>query len=194
MTFISFQDLETFYDLFVNALSFTIAINAVDSTADVTDLLLLAGTAFGALLFGLISQNMIIPLLRYVDRSQTDDNLASFVLGPLRAIKFLIEKFNRVVTHFLSTTLGRWLYVTLGNDNLPRVDIILITLVTLTLSWLISVSAGFVEPINKVFPPSNTDLNLAIQKLASRVKKNELFLLQQQMKFSQSSAGKGKQD
>ena len=57
MTFISFQDLETFYDLFVNALSFTIAINAVDSTADVTDLLLLAGTAFGALLFGLISQN-----------------------------------------------------------------------------------------------------------------------------------------
>ena len=173
MSLILFQDIETFYDLFVNALSFTIAINAVDSSADVADLLLLAGTAFAALLFGLICQNMIIPLLKYVDKSQQDDNLASFVLGPLRATKFLIEKFNRVVTHFLSTTLGRWLYVTLGDEDIPQIDIILITLVTLTLAWLISVSAGFIEPINKVYPPSNNDLKFSIEKVSNRLARLE---------------------
>ena len=173
MSFVSFQDLETFYDLFVNALSFTVAINAVDSTANVTDLLLLAGTAFTALLFGLITQNMITPMLKYVDKIQTDENLASFALGPLRAVKFLVEKFNRVVTHFLSTTLGRWLFVTLGDDNLPQIDIVLITIVTLTLTWLISVSAGFIEPISKVYPPSNAELNALLGQVADRLSKLE---------------------
>lgn len=158
MSFISHRDLAAFYELFVNALSFTVAINAVDSATDVTDLLLLAGTALVALIFGFIVQTLLNPFIVYVFELQNDDNLASFVLGPLRALKFLIEKFIRVVTHFLSTTLGRWLFVTLGDEDLSRIDIVLITIVTLTLAWLISVSAGFVEPLVQTAPPSNYEL------------------------------------
>ena len=155
MKFINYSDLEAFYELFVNALSFTVAINAVDSAANVSDLLLLAGTAFASLLFGMICKNMLQPILEDVAiQSRSSDNgLASFILGPLRAIKFLISKFITVVTHFLSTTLGRWLFVTLGNEDLPQEDIVLVTLVTLTLTWLISVSAGFIDPVLKPESP-----------------------------------------
>ena len=165
MSFITHRDLAAFYELFVNALSFTVAINAVDTSTDVTDLLLLAATALVALIFGFIVQTILNPFIMYVYKEQNDDNLASFVLGPLRAIKFLIEKFIRVVTHFLSTTLGRWLFITLGSDNLPQIDIVLITIVTLTLAWLISVSAGFVEPLIQTAPPTTYELDRRLKVL-----------------------------
>lgn len=163
MSFITHRDLAAFYDLFVNALSFTVAINAVDSSTDVTDLLLLAGTALVALIFGFIVQTLLNPFIIYVYEVQNYDNLASFILGPLRALKFLVEKFIRVVTHFLSTTLGRWLFITLGDEDLPQIDIVLITIVTLTLAWLISVSAGFVEPLIQTAPPSNYELEARLK-------------------------------
>ena len=155
MQFINYSDLEAFYELFVNALSFTVAINAVDSAANVSDLLPSGWDGVCLLLFGMICKNLLQPILEDVAiRSRSSDNgLASFILGPLRATKFLISKFITVVTHFLSTTLGRWLFVTLGDEDLPQEDIVLVTLVTLTLTWLISVSAGFIEPVLKPDSP-----------------------------------------
>ena len=156
--------------LLSNAWSFLVAINAVDSSADVSDLLLLAGTAFTSLLFAITVKTMVEPILVVVYKMACDDSasLASFLLGPIRAIKFLIEKFITVVTHFLSTTLGRWLFVTLAGGNLPNDDVIIVTIVTLTLAWLISVSAGFIEEI-QVPTESVSNVELRLEALEAAV-------------------------
>ena len=141
--------LATFYQLFVNALSFTVAINIVDSTASVNDLLITGGTVFVGLLFSMIASGLLGDFnQRLATKSaQSHSDMESLLNGPFQAAAFVLEAFITVQTHFLSTTLGRWLFITLDTASMDTEQISTVVVTLLVLTWLIALSAGFVEPV-----------------------------------------------
>lgn len=148
--------LATFYQLFVNALSFTVAINIVDSTASVSDLLITGGTVFIGLLFSMICSSLLTEFnLNLAARTaQTHSDMETLLSGPFQAAAFVLNAFITVETHFLSTTLGRWLFLTLdtANMSLEQVSTVVVTLLILT--WLIALSAGFIAPVKALDLPA----------------------------------------
>lgn len=143
------QKLATFYQLFVNALSFTVAINIVDSTASVSDLLITGGTVFIALLFSMICANLLAQFNQHLatKTAHTHSEMETLLNGPFQAAAFVLDAFITVQTHFLSTTLGRWLFVTLDTASMDTEQIATVVVTLLVLTWLIALSAGFVAPI-----------------------------------------------
>ena len=131
-----------YYQLFTNALSFTLAVSSVDNyvTSDNNELITLAFTL--ALVAGLllIIENQIIA--RY--SNITNPQLSRLIVGPVGLLSYILRTTSRVLVHFLSTTLGRWV-MTLTPQDLKVGDTITAVAVSISMIWLLGSAIGLID-------------------------------------------------
>jgi len=130
------------YATFVNAFSYTIAVQTVDNAVDTTqgDLLMIAGTI--AVLVELVG--VTEAGLAAVTAITADQNpvVHRVVVGPIEMLRYTLVLSRRIAVHFMSTILGKWAMsgaAARGHDissTLPPV------LLCIALMWLLGKASG----------------------------------------------------
>ena len=131
-----------FYQLFVNALSYTLAVTAIDNyvTSDQNELITLAFTLTIISALFLIIESQITA--RYA--SLTNIKTAEMLKGPVGLVSYLLKTTSRVLVHFLSTTVGRWV-MTLTPADLRLGDTITAVAVSVAMIWLLGSTVGLIH-------------------------------------------------
>lgn len=131
-----------YYQLFVNALSFTLAVTSVDRyvTSDPSELTILVCTLAMVATFMVVLENQLKQAFRSIRSTRT----ARMLMGPVGLVSYLLSTLTRVIVHFLSTTVGRWV-MTLAPSNLEFWDTVTGVVISISLVWFVGISVGLLN-------------------------------------------------
>lgn len=131
-----------YYQLFVNALSYTLAVTAIDNyvTSDQNELIMLAFTLTIVSALFLIIESQITARYATIELEKN----ANLLTGPIGLVSYLLKTTSRVLVHFLSTTVGRWV-MTLTPGDLRLGDTVTAVGVSVAMIWLLGTSVGLIQ-------------------------------------------------
>lgn len=144
-----------YYQLFVNALSFTLAVTSVDEyvTSDQNELITLAFTLALVAALLLIVENQLMAWYEQLPVRKSGGSIAEMLSGPVGLLSYLLRTISRVMTHFLSTVIGRWV-MTLRPGDLHIGDTSVVVCISISIVWLLGCSVGLVAfPHPSAVPP-----------------------------------------
>ena len=131
-----------YYQLFVNALSFTLAVTSVDKyfTNDSGELIVLVITLAVIAVFLTVLDSEIMSRFH----NTSDERTAQLLAGPVGLISYLLQTGTRVLVHFLSTSVGRWV-MTLTPNDLGFWDTMTAVLIAVSMIWFVGISVSLLQ-------------------------------------------------
>ena len=130
------------YSTFVNAFSYTIAVQTVDGAVNTTqgDLIMIAGTiAVLVELVGVIEAGLSAVL----ETTATQNPVAHrIIVGPIEMLRYTLVLSRRIAVHFMSTILGKWAMSGTAGQGLDVSNTLPQVLLCIALMWLLGKASG----------------------------------------------------
>lgn len=130
------------YSTFVNAFSYTIAVQTVDSAVNTTqgDLLMIAGTiAVLVELVGVVEAGLATVTAQTAARNPVAHRVVS---GPIEMFRYTLVLSRRIAVHFMSTILGKWAMSGTAGQGLDVATTLPQVLLCIALMWLLGKASG----------------------------------------------------
>jgi hypothetical protein len=131
-----------YFDVFVNALSFTLSITAVQQyvTSNTSELITLVCTIAVLAAFFVVLETQISDRFKSIRPGGT----ARLLAGPVGLLTHLLRTTTQVLVNFLSVTVGRWV-MTLTPTDIQFWDTVTAVLLGVSLLWFVGISVGLMR-------------------------------------------------
>jgi hypothetical protein len=131
-----------YFDVFVNALSFTLSITAVEQyvTSNTSELIILVCTIAVLIVYLTILETQITGRFH----AQLPGGTTKLLAGPVGLITHLLRTTNQILVNFMSVTVGRWV-MSLTPSDLQFWDTITAVLLGVSLLWFVGISVGLIH-------------------------------------------------